>query len=261
MGVEVPESMREVIQVAIDAGEIFDENGRKIEDMSQLGLEFGPTMQQTMATVQTVMERLMLVLEALATFFGVTLPSAAEDGAADIQASLDGIKAPDLTVDVDFDVPDLRLPKEGRVIYDLPDYVPTGGYGDFVENAAQGGLVTEQGIQRFGVGGKVLQFVPRGIDTQPAMLAVGEGVVNRTGMGVLGEEGLRSLNSGNGAGGGVTIVQRFEPGAIQAGVIVSEAELAQTIAELGNQGLEQGGRPLEQFDRRVVQAIKGRRAS
>ena len=50
-GVEVPESMREIIQVAIDAGEVFDEDGKKITDMKDLGLTFGTTMETTMKKV------------------------------------------------------------------------------------------------------------------------------------------------------------------------------------------------------------------
>jgi len=62
-GTEVPESFRDVIQTAMDAGEIFDINGVKITDMSKLGIEFGTTMERATANVATAIERLAKVLE------------------------------------------------------------------------------------------------------------------------------------------------------------------------------------------------------
>lgn len=62
-GTEVPESFRDVIQTAMDAGEIFDENGVKITDMKKLGIEFGTTMETATANVATAIERLAKILE------------------------------------------------------------------------------------------------------------------------------------------------------------------------------------------------------
>lgn len=100
-GLEVPESMKQVIQSAIDAGEVFDENGNKITSMSQLGLTFGTTMQTVMTqTIPNALARLNAILEGFANFFKITLPQAAETGAAGIQDAIDGITGKDVTVQV-----------------------------------------------------------------------------------------------------------------------------------------------------------------
>jgi hypothetical protein len=57
---------------------------------------------------------------------------------------------------------------------------------------AYGGLVTPTGIRRYAMGGLV--------DTVPAMLAPGEGVLTRAAMAGLGVGGLAALNSGAGLG-------------------------------------------------------------
>lgn len=238
MGVEVPESMREVIQVAIDAGEIYDASGKKIEHMDELGLTFGVTMETVMADIETAIERLIVVLEGMAKFFGVVLPNAAQDAADGIQDALDSIEPPSIEIPVDYDLPSFK---------DFPFPVYTA------DAAAMGGLVTEQGIQRFAAGGRVLNFIPRGLDTVPAMLAPGEGVVNHRGMGMLGEDGLRALNSGDGLGGGGTTVV-IEQGAIQAGVLVHESDLEDLIAAAALKGIEKGGRRFGRFSKLVRQA-------
>jgi hypothetical protein len=43
-GTEVPASMKPLLQTAIDAGTLFDENGKKIEKMDELGLTFAETL-------------------------------------------------------------------------------------------------------------------------------------------------------------------------------------------------------------------------
>lgn len=176
-GVEVPEAMREVLQVAIDAGELFDrstqkigengealeangekwdDNNHKITDISQLGLTFGTTMETTMAKVETSIGRLALVLEGLAKFLGITLPKAAEDGAEKISDAFDDLD-PVITPRVDW-------PKETWGY---------GGDGPVLDGAATGARVTPFGLQHLKGGG-----FARGTDTVPAMLTPGELVIN-----------------------------------------------------------------------------------
>jgi hypothetical protein len=62
-GTEVPESMKPVIQSAIDAGVLFDENGKKITDMTGTGLTFGQTMTKNFQDVTGAIEHLAQVLE------------------------------------------------------------------------------------------------------------------------------------------------------------------------------------------------------
>ncbi len=152
-GVEVPEFMIEVIQRAIDAGEVFDENGDKITDINKLGLKFGTTMQEAMTKVEGAVDRLTVVLEGLARFLGIDLPKAAAKGADKIQDELDAISLPNLSL------PNITSQDE------LERKVP--GY------AATGGLVKPWGIQHFAEGG-----MARGTDTVRAMLTPGEVILN-----------------------------------------------------------------------------------
>jgi hypothetical protein len=104
-GVEVPNSMKSIIQHAIDAGEVFDADGKKITDMSQLGLTFGDTMETVMTvTIPNAIAQLTAVLQGIATFLGIRLPEAAQTGAAGVQGALDGITPPPpipITADAD----------------------------------------------------------------------------------------------------------------------------------------------------------------
>jgi hypothetical protein len=61
-GVEIPNEMKPVLQAAIDAGQLFDDNGDKITDMSKLGLTFGDTMSQSMQKVVDAVQKLVDVL-------------------------------------------------------------------------------------------------------------------------------------------------------------------------------------------------------
>lgn len=249
MGVELPLAMQEVIQTAIDAGEVYDENGGKITDITELGLTFGGTMETVVGRIETVFDRLLLVLEGMARFFKVTLPGAAEDGASGIQDALDSIDVPDLTVPVTYDYPD---PADYHT--ETQGFTYGEGRPGDVGGAFRGGLVTARGVQHFAQGGKVLPFVPRGIDTVPAMLAVGEGVVNRTGMGVLGEDGLRGLNSGRGSRDSGSVVINFHEGAFQAGALIHQDDVEDFMSSATLKAIEKGGRKFGRFSKLVRQA-------
>lgn len=129
-GLEVPESFRQIIQTAIDAGEVFDADGKKITDISQLGLKFGTTMETAMKTVATAVSRLTTVLEGLAKFLGIELPKAAEEGVEGINDELKKIEIPDFDPKIDI----------GRV----PDFSEQGGIPQFHTGS--------NGVQDFGSG-------------------------------------------------------------------------------------------------------------
>jgi hypothetical protein len=59
-------------------------------------------------------------------------------------------------------------------------YTDDGNTTTTEEYARTGGMATSSGVEYFGRGGTVLQFVPRGSDTQPAMLTPGEMVLTRS---------------------------------------------------------------------------------
>jgi hypothetical protein len=66
-GTEIPESFRDVIQTAIDAGEVFDESGKKIAGMEELGLKFGVTVEEAMkgaaASMATAIEKMVKLID------------------------------------------------------------------------------------------------------------------------------------------------------------------------------------------------------
>lgn len=97
------------------------------------------------------------------------------------------------------------------------------------EFASMGGVVGPHGIQYLARGGRVLPFTPRGTDTVRAMLTPGEGVVNTRGMRRLGTEGLRRLNSGSDAGGGVAVTANVNVTAGLAGI--DEHEFREAVGD------------------------------
>jgi hypothetical protein len=93
-------------------------------------------------------------LDRVAVALGATIPNAAADGAKKVQGSLDGIKAPSLTVKVGYD-------ESGK-----PTYASTGGE------------ISSTGVRYLAGGGDVIPFPSRGTDTVPAMLTPGERVLS-----------------------------------------------------------------------------------
>jgi TP901 family phage tail tape measure protein len=161
-GTEVPESMRGILQTAIDAGTLYDKNGKQIKSMQDIGVTFGTTMQETMEKVGTAVDKLAKVIDTLA-------------------GALNAVpKAVTTVVTTEF--------REVR-----------GGDGGDAATAAMGGRVTASGVQYLAGGGNVLRMMPRGSDTVPAMLTPGEGIVTKRGMQSLGDAGLSAINRGQGA--------------------------------------------------------------
>lgn len=171
--VEIPESMRPVIQTAIDAGRLFDQNGKKISDMSELGLIFGEDGKSAFEKVQTAIERLATVLE---TLLGPNL--------------------------------DETTRKLGDIV-DRAGKVPRNPFEQWGGGADFGG---EEGRTRMHSGGVILPFVPRAhrglaIDEVPIIAQTGEGILNRDAMQRIGgAAGLNALNAGGSSGSGVHIV-------------------------------------------------------
>lgn len=58
-GVEVPEAIRKVLQEAATAGKLFDENGNKVEDLTDAGIVFGQTMTQNFDRVIAKLDELI----------------------------------------------------------------------------------------------------------------------------------------------------------------------------------------------------------
>lgn len=164
MGLEIPASMRPMLQNFADMGELIDENGNAITDLSDI--PFAETMSQGFSRVVDAVDKL-------------------------VNAILRGLNPAILNIpDGDYDVTEHRWTEtEGE----------RGGPGGGGSEGHTGGYVTPTGIQRFARGGYVW---PRsGIDTVPAMLAPGEGVLNHAAMARIGgRSGLADLNTGGGNG-------------------------------------------------------------
>src|SRR6185503_11772494 len=154
-----PEEMRKILQSEIDNEELFDENGKKITDMKDLGLTFGTTMETVMKkTIPDAIARLTVVLEGLAKFLKIDLPGAAAAGADGMQDEFDK------------NAPVLR-PK-----IEWPDGGPTGdwpsGFNGQPDGASTGAWVRPWGLQHLARGGFART------DTVAAMLTPGELVLN-----------------------------------------------------------------------------------
>ncbi len=175
-GATLPTALQPLIHQLDITGQLTDDAGNKITDLSKLKFDdSGDPLAKGMEALTNAINHLGDLLSPSG------LPATAAAAAASIGNALGGIKAPDLSIHVGFQV---DTP---------PDFGPS--------YAAMGGYVGANGVQYLAGGGNVLRFMPRGSDTVPAMLTEGEGVVNRRGMKSLGKAGLAALNSGSSAGG------------------------------------------------------------
>ncbi len=157
-GTEVPESMKPVIQAAIDAGTLFDEAGNKITDMTGTGLTFGQTMTQNFKDVSSAIEHLAQVLESQITGGFQTAAQRATGAINSIPTSRD------------FSV---------NGIYNAPD-VPDGFNPDDLEGHAAGGVFSNPHIAKIAEGGEPEivgseAFMARAIAGAQSLLPAGGG--------------------------------------------------------------------------------------
>lgn len=164
MGIEVPAAMRPMLQSFVDQGKLLDANGNVITNLEDSGVHFAETMTEGFAKVVTAIEKLA---KAISGTLGTAL-----DGIPDSK---------DIEINAHYNIPDMP-----RVSDNIGD----------TAFASHGGRITSSGVQYMATGGTVLRMMPKGIDTQPIMAAVGEGIVTRQGMGLIGDQGLSAINSG-----------------------------------------------------------------
>ena len=131
---------------------------------------------------RTVEERILDVLNRIAAVFGADIPNglaatqtAAQTAVNNIQDSLNTLEAPELNVFVNYD------------------------QSGFQDGGAQGGLVTQNGIQHLKRGGFVRGYAT-GTDTVPAMLTPGEAVLTTGAVRSLGTDAIGRLNAGGSLG-------------------------------------------------------------
>lgn len=166
-GSAVPESMREILQQLANMGLLTDENGNAITDLEAAGVKFSKTLDQQFADLITTIQKLVDAIER------------------DLGGAIKGIPS------------EIRI--DGRIDWHVDPVPPIDPPG-----AATGGLVTQDGIQRFAAGGVVLPFRRKGTDTVPAMLTPGEMVLNRSQQHAIAEL-LEGTTGRSVSGGGVTI--------------------------------------------------------
>lgn len=134
-GTTVPENMREMLQRLVEMGELTDENGEKLEDLSRF--QFGPKLESPFDKIATILEEIRILL-------GGEVPAAAEDGATRIQGAFDRLR---LKVPVEFDVDDSLGFGTPGFEFDGPE-VPgfAGGTGGLMDFGA-GTLVRLHGLE------------------------------------------------------------------------------------------------------------------
>jgi hypothetical protein len=195
-GVEIPENMRPWIQQLAASGQLLDENGQKITDISKL--TFGETL-------ETSLQKLTKEIRALIKTLG-GVPAAIDD--IPKQINIDVV----IGQKGDFNLPPISTNPADWVFPEPPVHHMAEGAstGAFVARGRllhfnAGGIVPRLGSPlHLGAGGDLIQFSPRGSDVVPAMLTPGEGIVSPPGMSRLGADGLSALNRGEPLGGGDT---------------------------------------------------------
>jgi len=190
-GAEVPESFRRIIQTAIDAGEIFDENKHKVSDITSLGLTFGTTMEDVQRDIADSMRELAKVLKE-------TLGGAFVDVKDKARAEFAKIPR-DIDVDVNYHSDGYSHPDESH----------------------SGSMIRAWGLERFHSGGL--------LDDERLLIGqVGEGILSRRGVRALGgASAVHALNRGEAPGGGVTIGSLT----IHAGATTDPRRLARQVLE------------------------------
>jgi hypothetical protein len=203
-GDEVMLAMRDSLQRMWEEQQQFgyttDEATQALIDQAEAEGIVGETHKDVNKQMLDATNRMVDVLEAVAKSLGATMPEAAVKGAKGVQSALDAIKAPALTVQVNYADPG----------FDTSARTVQVNYDDGSNYAATGGLVTSSGVQYLAEGGNVLPFTPKGTDTVPTMLTPGEGVVTTSGMDTLGTEGLSALNSGKAPSGNNVIQMELQ---------------------------------------------------
>ena len=170
LGLELPANMKPLLQAMADAGDLTDAEGNKMTDLSKL--KFTQPIEESMKILIDLFKEFLKKIGDSITSIG-NIPR----------------KIP---IDIEWNDPGFPNPHDGGS--------GTGNTGTNGRTAAIGGWVNNAQVEYLASGGpalgRVLNFIPKGTDTVPAMLTPGEGVVNNRGMSHLGLGGLKTLNSG-----------------------------------------------------------------
>lgn len=136
MGTEVPANMRPFIDELYRSGNLIDENGRKIEDISQL--KFGAPIEteaekttQAMGEIDKAIGELKSALLEVVDALKVLLPQAAQEGANQVNTTISGLRP---TIRIGVEVDDVEV-------------------GDGVPRLARGGVVRQPTLAVIGEAG------------------------------------------------------------------------------------------------------------
>ncbi len=172
-GVAIPANMKPWVEQLEKTGQLTDENGDKITDLSKLKFS---------DPIVTEFDKIIAKLQELIDKIAISASN----------------------------INNLPSKKTVEIVTIHTDVNGNDGDGGGPAMAARGGIVTSGGVQYLAGGGRVLAWPSRGSDTVPAMLTPGEGIVSRRGMASLGKSGLSAINRGGGWGGeGVSITNHF----------------------------------------------------
>jgi hypothetical protein len=144
LGVEVPTAMKPMLQAMVDQGKLTDAAGNQITDLNDAGITWSQTMTEGF---KSVVEEVRHLADAISGRLGVALSNIPKSISTSVDVDING----------HWNIP--AAPREAEFV-------------------SRGGLVTANGIQYLGAGGRVLRFTPRGSDTVPAMLSPGERVLS-----------------------------------------------------------------------------------
>lgn len=177
-GLELPAAMKPMLEQMVAAGLLTDATGGKLEDLS--GIKFAEPLSESVDRLIEALDRLVSSLNG------------------DVNNALDNV-ARDRTFVV-----------KGRVEFDPQTQLPGGSAG--VDTAHSGGVAMMTGIQKHHQGtARILKFhsgvANLASDEVPAILQVGESVLNRRATQEIGPAAIRAMNGGRGGGAGVTRVE------------------------------------------------------
>lgn len=189
MGTDVPASMRDMLQKFLEAGQLTDQNGNKLMDLSQI--HFAEPLEDAVQKLIDKMTELVNTIQGA----GGALGDMASQGAAAAKAAADAAAAAANVPSISY--PQAPIPFDPGAIPPLPPGIETVGA------FANGGIVP----QYFAAGGKVLQFTARGTDTVPAMLTPGERVLSTSDVAALGGQRGVSAAIANGGALDMTAVE------------------------------------------------------
>jgi len=193
-------SLQTIWELQKDFGFAVDDATQALLDQAEASGQVGEKNRSVQEQTLDVLERMSSTLDALATAFGVTLPSdidKTKGSVGDLGGALDDAvaKIPDnIDIPVRWGVPPIDLPKIPTVTIPVnyPRYPEAYGPGGEPIQYASGGPVGM--LPGYAMGGPVYAasgfYVPRGTDTIPAMLSPGEFVMpslptSRVGIGAL----------------------------------------------------------------------------